>query len=155
MASKEKRTKIKDNAKKVEKPKPIVFIKEVSTFKDAIMELKSIPGAMQQLIDNIKMDEPTEKDALIAAQKEVVLLFSKNMPDITERLNVFWQLTLSSNRCFLKTEKYIGFGWDLKTPINNKGTKTIPTVLKVISYNELKTIDELNYLRENGWTEVQ
>lgn len=154
MASKEKRTKFQGEKKRTEKPKPITFVKEINSFNDAIMELKSIPGVMSQLTDNIIIDESSEKNTLSAAQKEMVLLFSKNMPDITERVNVFWQLTLSSNRCLLKTEKFIGFGWDLKIPVNSKNGKTIPTTLKVISYNELKTIDEIVYLRENGWTEI-
>lgn len=155
MASKEKRTKFKGNKKQVEKPKPITFIKEVSSFKDAVMELKSIPGAMQQLTDNMDIDCGSENDTLMKTQQELVSLFSSNMPNITERVNMFWQLTLSSNRCLLKTGRYIGFGWDLKVPIANKDEKTIPTVLKVISYNELKTVDEIIYLRENGWEEVQ
>lgn len=144
-----KNTQTKTPQKKREKVNSEMYKLEVLTFEEAIDTLKEIPG----MIGNRFLEANPE--CIADAIKVMTGLFMDHVPDIDNRENQFWSINASMDRCFVKTSKFFGFGWIIDKTYNKGKFEINKVTLSFVSYNPMKTVDEINYLNKAGWVKEE
>ena len=141
---------VKSNfSKSTERPKVQIFTKKFDTFKDAWKELNKIPSAPATLLPAF-----CENDGNVTAAQNIFMnIFKDNMPNVEEGSNMFWSIGIAANRCYIKTNQYVGFGWDIEYAADKDTKQNVikSVLLNFVSYNQFKTVNEINYVTENGW----
>ena len=138
-----------DNSKtKKKKIELKVYHKKVDTIYDAVNEFKCIPGIIEDTFARLDLAESIDTCDVL---NEMVLMFKEHLPYIEEGVNSFWQLNVSGDRCFMKTNRFIGFGWIINKKWNGNKFDITSISLTVTSYNPYKTVDEINALNGRGW----
>ena len=133
--------------KSTEKPRVEVFYKKFDSFEEAWKELNKIPSTPAELLPPYR-----EEDANITiAQKILMCIFKDNIPDVSKSSNMFWSISIASNRSFIKTNKYVGFGWDIEYTVDKKQSTIKSVTLKFVSYNQFKNVNEINYVMKHDW----
>ena len=140
--------------KKRVKPESRALYKRFDTFDQAAQEILSIPGWIgEELCKYLKATSCAEGEVTIDDMGYAIAsMFRDNLPDIQANRNQFWTMSMSLDRCFLKTGKYVGIGYLINKKYED-GAHIITSVdMTFVSYNVLKTVDEINYLNEKAWT---
>lgn len=140
----------KVNKKPAQKKQPRVIetlTKRVDTIDELIETVKSFPGVAQEILGDRVVD------TLVDLEMAMIDIFRENVPNIQNKENTFWSLSVSMDKAFLKTGKYIGFGWTINKVFNQKERKfDIESVdIRFVTYDKMHTIDEINALYEMGF----
>lgn len=129
----------KTKQKASKKPQVLVYSKTFDSIEDIIPEFMSLP-AIQNIYGSNACDFLANSNYdLKEFQKETCILFKEQVEADNLR---FYQLSISSNRFLLKTDKFIEIGY---TTVKDK------VVARIRLFNPMKTIDEQNLLIETGW----
>lgn len=138
-------------SKSTEKPRVQVFTKKFDTFEEAWKELNKIPSVPAELLPPYCEDDGN----VTAAQNILMNIFTDNAPNVDEGSNMFWSISMAANRSYIKTNKYVGFGWDIEYAADKDKKQNVikSVVLNFVSYNQFKTVNEVNHIKENGWEE--
>lgn len=137
-------------SKSTERPKVQIFIKKFDTFEDAWKELNKIPSAPATLLPAF-----CENDGNVTAAQNILMnIFKDNISNVEGGSNnMFWSINIAANRSYIKTDQYVGFGWDIEYAVD-KDTKQYAiksVVLNFVSYNQFKTVNEINYVMKHDW----
>lgn len=83
------------------------YKKTFQSFSDGVEELKKISTVAVDIIGNAKNTPEEVSMAMFNA-------IADNFPTISNNGNVFWSINISTNRCIIKTDKKLSFGWKMK-----------------------------------------
>ena len=144
------------NKKSTQKREPRVIetlVKTVDTVEELIEIVKSLPGAANEILADHLETITDLKDLELT----ITDIFARNVPDIQTKENTFWSLSVSMDKAFLKTGRYIGFGWAINKTFNQKEKKFDITSIdiKFVTYDKMRTIDEINALYDMGFDVVE
>lgn len=164
--------------KKGKRPNPnvVTYQKNFTNFNDAFREFIMIPeienvlkfAKLQKFDDdgNLIKEYYDDSDMILSDATYAIASFlsqQDNVPYLFGKKNIHTQCNISSNRCFIKTEDSIGFGWNIKyhlEEVDDETTsrrKTKQAVIdnvfcSVIIYNKEVMKDDIDTLIANGWT---
>lgn len=144
-----------NNKKPVQKKQQRViatFTKTVDTVAELLDVFNQLPGEAYRMLI-----EKGDINSLESLQKSVVDVFAENIPNIQDSMNTFWSLNMSMDKVFLKTGKFVGFGWSINKTFDAKTRSfNIDSIdIKFVTYDKMKAIDEINALFELGFEEIQ
>ena len=80
------------------------YTKTFDNIQDAINGLKQQHEICNEIF-------PDEEYSLDKATTAVFNVFADNFPILEEKKNIYWTISVSSNKCSLKTDKGFGFSW--------------------------------------------
>lgn len=140
--------------KKPRTEKPVVksFKKVFDNFEDGIRELQVMYPLFNEIL-HFSEDEDITTDE---ASNRMVDAFCNNFPSVY--LNQFWSINVSSNRCTLKTNKRIAFGWKFsyhkvvstEYPDTDVELKDIEFIINIFGDNEI--LEDI--IKDYQWDDV-
>lgn len=146
------------NNKPVVKKAPISsrkFVKSFTDFFDGIESIKSASLTVFDLLaeyqtDNVasKAVEDLTKDDIIETIMNIAV---NHMPLPVEKKNILWEFTIAGNRCMIKTDKFVSFGWQTRIISGNE----VNTFTMVVFGEGKSQEDTINNLIADGWEEVE
>jgi hypothetical protein len=123
----------------------VTYKKSYPTFKEGLSDICDINKKVADIFTNIDFD----KDSIIEdVYGTVVDLAAENCPNPETRENTLWQFSISANSVNIKTNQFLGIGWNIKTVPDKEGNTV--TIYVTIFGNGKKEIDDLV---ENGYKE--
>lgn len=142
----------KNKTEKREKPVITTYEKYVTNFEEGINELAKLHPYIAEVM---QFNEGEEVNPYYASSC-MFNAFNNNYPDIEFGKNALWALNISANRCILKTNHKITFGWRLKYKYDrNTRTSEIIDVCMVITAFGDDVLTDQDKMTENGWTIVK
>lgn len=84
------------------------YTKEFETFEEGIKELMDLNPDILSILGTDVPESPAE------AASRMFDCVASNFPNPETGENIFWSINLSANRCVIKTNMFISFGWKLK-----------------------------------------
>lgn len=135
------------NSKRAPKSKfyPETYITTYQDFEDAMNELRSAITVANDLINFGEEDEVT----VDTATESIIAAMAERVPRLIGKRNIHTSLSVSSNKCFIRTEEGIGFGWNCSYKVED-GQAVIECVDLIVTLykpdNEL--VDDL---LSHGW----
>jgi len=129
------------------------YSKTFDSFDAGITEMANLISTIKDLFAayglNIEETEVTIDDGL----KAVLSIFTDNMPCIEEHKNFHYDLSMSANKCSIKTDKYLAFGWRVKPNRLPDNTIELKYIFHIIVFG---TQEELvGELVKAGWEQVE
>ena len=133
----------RDNGKRKTKIESKNFSKPFSNFYAGITEVYEMSCYLKELFENVV--EPAD------VYKKLAEIASDYTPNIESRENMLWEVHISGNRCHLKTNNFIGFGWQIRTVKEGEVyNSTYTFMINVIGSNpELEAQLAENYWEQN------
>lgn len=137
----------------VRKPVQEHYTKTFKSLDHFLDELYDLPGYIG---DNIRTIEKSEL-SLKTLQEVLLNMIQYNTPDIegetNEERNQFWSISISFDRCVIKTGHFIQLGWMCEKEYNKETGKynILSITSNIISYNRDKTEDVCSYLEDAMW----
>lgn len=101
------------------------YEKKFDTFDMMIKEIKTIHPIINEIFNYADNEEATPLSAIV----DIVNYAGEHLPDAIERKNLPFAFSISSNKAYIKTDKYISLRW--KFTFNKN--KTISDVYATIS----------------------
>ena len=140
--------------KKPRTDKPVVksFKKVFDNFEDGIRELQVMYPLFNEIL-HFSEDEAITTDE---ASSRMLDAFCNNFPSVYS--NQFWSINVSSNRCTLKTNKRITFGWKFsyhkvvspEYPDADVELKDIEFIINIFGDNEI--LEDI--IKDYQWDDV-
>jgi hypothetical protein len=133
----QRRTPVTNQREKKEfKPKQKIeqtkYIKTFQNFEDGIKEMINFSGDIDDLLRDSAY-EIYNPDGAMAAVLEV---FTSHMPSSITRENLHYDINLSANRCSLKTDRFLSFGWFIKSTRQQDNTYKVEYIFQIITFGE-------------------
>lgn len=122
------------------------YTKEFESFEDGINEMCDISTYINTIFSGESVSTPTE------ASKVLYDLVAENFPDVTEGKNMFWSINMAANKCVVKTNSYISFGWTLKYKRNPETKQNEISNIKMQIAILREDADITRLANELGWS---
>lgn len=91
---------------------------------------------------------PVDIDSALSVIVDLAFEFR---PIIAEKKDLLWEFQISANKVYVKTNKYVSFGWNVKSVRTENGYNT-EYIFNVVLYGDNNSEFE-SYLLDTGWTE--
>ena len=155
-------------------PNVVTYQKTFTNFNDCFHELIKVPN-IERVLCYAKIDKIDEEGNVIERyyDNSTMLLSDaiyaistylsqpENTPYLLGKKNIHTQSNISANRCFIKTEDSIGFGWSIKYHLEDNIEENSRRPIKqaiidqvfgtIIFYNKNVSGDDIDILEQNGW----
>lgn len=148
-------TKDQGNVKRREQIKQVRYVKTYKTFGEGMNEVVQLSEKVRNLLEDIKYQDGEDPiqireidyNSIKDVKEALLLLMDIYLPSLEERKNIHFDLSMSANKCSLKTDRYISFGWFIKRRADNYNT--FEYVFHIILFGEKEDLSPS--LLENGW----
>jgi hypothetical protein len=127
------------------------YVKTFDTFSAGVDAMVGSSPAIDELLSNNGLVFDGKLGFTVDNAMQAMLnIFTKNMPSFSERKNIHYDLSISANKCSIKTDKFVSFGWYIKTNWKD-GVPESSYIFHVIIFGENE--DLVNSLLDTGWEE--
>lgn len=131
----ERRNKVKIEQKK--------YIKTFDSFSDGMNALLNSSSDIEDILS--KVNESDRIFDIEGAKMAILDIFVNNMPSLNRRENLHYDISMSANKCSIKTDRFVSFGWYIKR--NGKNYEYIFHIT-VFGTNNDQLVE---VLLDNGW----
>lgn len=137
------------------KPAPIIIKGEFDDFGEGLAALCTFHEDVNDIFKCNHPDDP-ESHTYLEVQEAVKLaldFINTNTPDLLDKKNIHCSLNLTSNKCMIKTENFVSFGWEIFYTVE-KGKAVIDYT--TFTFVILNGNEELaNTFVNSGWNMVE
>jgi hypothetical protein len=125
----------------------VKYVKVFDNFKTGMNEMINLSDDVCDLL----RDVPGDWSNIEGAMDVMLKVFTDHMPSISDRTNMHYDISLSANKCSLKTDKYIAFGWYAKVNRNEDNTISVSYIFHIIVFGDKKEA-LIRDISNAGWT---
>ena len=98
------------------------------TSNDFVATWESLINILPPSIQSLFSDTFATPYDVTKRMAEISLIFT---PDLISRENVLWEFKISADKVLIKTDKFISFGWTIKSEKNTEGTYNITYIFEI------------------------
>lgn len=121
-------------------------IKYVKRFDNVFDGFSSMMNCSKDINDLTAAVNDRVPETVDEAMDMMLSIFTGHMPSYDTKKNMHYDVNLSANKCSLKTDRYISFGWFVK---NDWEQNTTEFIFHVTVFGDKKELIE--QLLNNGW----
>lgn len=156
-------------------PNIVTYKKSFDDFNKAFYELIKIPeveevlklAKLQKTLDDGTIEEYYDDSSMLLSDATyaiaLYITLANNTPYLLGKKNIHTKCNISANRCFIKTENEVGFGWNIRYHLNEVPDKNNSrrmnwqafidqVTCSVVIYNKNMAKDQIDILEQNGWS---
>lgn len=112
----------------------VKYVRTFDSFQAGMNEMINLSDDVCDLLRDVDGDW-NNIDGAMGAMLQV---FTDHMPSISDRSNMHYDISLSANKCSLKTDRYIAFGWYAKVNKNEDKSISVNYIFHIIVFGDKK-----------------
>ena len=129
---------------KNQKHTPKVFEKKFNSLTEMVLNLRELHPEIKNILpysDNDKEEEYQITPGDLST--DVLNYFAENSPNLEEKKNLPVNISITSNKAYLKTNKFFSIGWAFKYNKEGEISDVVATVIAFVRDKNLTAIDKL------------
>lgn len=130
------------------------YKKQFKSFEEAIKEMVSIVPQLSDYVLKHYADEEEKTVTIDSVYSSIADLFEEHIPNISRRENLLWEFQISANKVSIKTDKFVSFGWNIKSEkIVNNDCTTYQNIynFRISLFGDEWSQDVIAALNDNEW----